>query len=119
MIWLVSQMWLLLIGAFAIGAFTSWWAFRRTGRNAAPAAPDPDEPLLYAEPLARERDDLTQIIGVETETQATLNKIGIYYLSQIASWSEAHVLWVEDKIGANGRIRNERWAEQAASLIDL
>ena len=119
MVWLISQMWLLLIGAFAIGAVTSWWAFGRASAPEPITAPDPDEPLLYAEPLARERDDLTQIIGVEADTQTALNGIGVYYLTQIASWSEAHMLWVEEKIGAGGRIRNERWSEQASSLIEL
>jgi predicted flap endonuclease-1-like 5' DNA nuclease len=118
MFWLISKIWLLLIGAFAIGALTSWWAFRANAAPARAAVADPDEPLLYAEPLARARDDLTQIIGVEAETQSALNAIGVYYLSQIASWSEAHMRWVEAKIGSEGRIRNERWSDQAASLIE-
>ncbi|MEL7487989.1 MAG: hypothetical protein AAGJ87_12330, partial [Pseudomonadota bacterium] len=63
-----------------------------------------------------ETDDLTQIIGLNADTQRKLNEMGIYHLYQIADWGPARIQWVEEKLGEPGRVDTERWVAQARSL---
>lgn len=123
MAWLVGQIWILLLLAFAVGAFVGVWA--ATARKKAPEAGaagaslgllHASEPgILLSEPDGRE-DDLTQIIGLDEDTEKRLNGLGVFHLRQIAAWSPSEARWVEMKLNEPGRVIRERWPEQAQSL---
>ena len=128
MLWLISQIWALLIAAFALGALTVWWLMRSAGRQSAsaPAAASPEiydasglaeAPALHAAETDGPRDDLTQIIGVDADTQKALNALGVFYFSQIAAWSARNARWIDGQFDDPGRVGRERWTEQAAGLV--
>lgn len=124
MIWLAAQMWILLLAAFAIGVAVGWWAWGLAKRNRNASAygslqsdSASSEPALYASPQNGEKDDLTQIIGLDEKTEARLNKIGVYHLRQIAAWTPKNVRWIEKKLGEQGRIEREHWIEQATTAL--
>lgn len=119
MIWLAAQMWLLLLTAFAIGVATGWLAWRqRVAIQSPTVGVDPHEPMLLATAPAKGGDDLTQIIGIDAGTAEELKSLGIHSIAQIASWNPGHALWIELRLGVLGRISNERWIEQAQTLVD-
>ncbi|MEO0400036.1 MAG: hypothetical protein AAF224_11530 [Pseudomonadota bacterium] len=128
MIWLAAQIWTYLVAAFALGLALGWF-LRTTHRNeqtlitdgALAQASDADElsmrePLLHMSAPTDAVDDLTQIIGLDTETAKRLNALGVYHFQQIAAWDEANIRWIEYRLDDPGRIDRERWPEQAASL---
>ena len=46
-----------------------------------------------------------------------LNGMGIWHYSQIASWGEAEVAWVDDNLdGFKGRVSRDEWVSQAKTL---
>ena len=128
MVWLASQMWLLLIIAFAMGLGVGWWAWSGGGRkstgsdNAAEisgtlgADLSAREPVLYDSPSHGPKDDLTEIIGVDEAMQNRLNAIGVFYLRQVAEWGPARVRWIEERLGEPGLIEQENWVDQARAL---
>lgn len=127
MIWLVAQMWALLLGAFLIGLAAGGFAFMRLDRNggarpAAGSAIDAAGAVQAAEPAILfdrpdgDPDDLTQIIGIDVATARRLNAIGVFHFRQIAGWDEASARWIELRLNEPGRVTRERWAEQAASI---
>lgn len=61
-------------------------------------------------------DDLKQIKGVGVKIEQSLNKLGVYTFSQIASWNEENVAWVDEHLVFKGRIQRENWIEQAKKL---
>jgi predicted flap endonuclease-1-like 5' DNA nuclease len=65
------------------------------------------------------RDNLKVLRGVGTLLEKELNKLGIYTLMQIASWSERQVLQFDQALSLKGKIKKERWVEQAKKLIAL
>lgn len=81
--------------------------------NAKSAGPKP--PTL---PGARDGkpDDLKQIKGIGPKIEASLYALGIFHIDQIAAWSKANADWVDAQLAFKGRIRRERWVEQAADL---
>ena len=137
MVWLVAHMWFLLICAFVLGIGLGWWIWgtqiiKSTSSNH--TAPDhvsiveqgslsEDETPVTRNGQKRfksakngDKDDLTQIIGLDEDTQKTLNRLGVMHLYQIADWGPARIKWIEDKIGEDGRIERERWVSQARTL---
>jgi predicted flap endonuclease-1-like 5' DNA nuclease len=69
-------------------------------------------------PRARngKRDDLKRINGLGALDESTLNNLGVFHFDQIAGWSEAQVLWMENHVFARGRIGHENWQQQARNL---
>ena len=69
-------------------------------------------------PRARngKKDDLKQINGLGALDESTLNNLGVFHFDQIAGWSEAQVLWMENHVFARGRIGQENWQQQARAL---
>ncbi len=118
----------LLITAFVLGMGVGKLFARSGERSVTPPAavaltepsgePEPAEPQLFSSPDAAPNDDLTEIIGLDAATADQLNAIGVYTVGQIAAWSTAHALWVEEKLNAPDRLRRERWIEQAITLRD-
>jgi len=62
------------------------------------------------------KDDLKQINGLGALDESTLNNLGVFHFDQIAGWSEAQVLWMENHVFARGRIGQENWQQQARDL---
>jgi predicted flap endonuclease-1-like 5' DNA nuclease len=87
--------------------------------KAAPASKrrrvDPKPATLDA-PRNGQPDDLKQIKGIGPKIEASLNAMGIYHLDQIAAWTKDNIDWVDGQLAFKGRIRRERWVEQAAEL---
>jgi len=94
----------------------------RTGPTAKPrgksGSSDPKPSTLPA-PRDGSPDNLTQIKGIGPKIQASLHAMGIYHLDQIAGWNKANVEWVDTRLAFKGRIRRERWVEQALELTRL
>ncbi|MEM6901338.1 MAG: hypothetical protein AAF583_16405 [Pseudomonadota bacterium] len=61
-------------------------------------------------------DDFTQIRGVTPEMKLTLNNIGIWRFTQIASWSRDHVAWIAEQLTSDGDTNYQDWVEQADVL---
>jgi NADH-quinone oxidoreductase subunit E len=62
------------------------------------------------------KDDLKRIEGLGALDESTLNNLGVFHFDQIAGWSEAQVLWMENHVFARGRIGRENWQQQARDL---
>lgn len=61
-------------------------------------------------------DDLTEINGIDLETEGRLNELGIHTHDQIAKWSDGNIEAVEGELGAVGRVSQEEWVSQAVIL---
>jgi len=61
-------------------------------------------------------DDLKEISGVGPKLEKTLNKLGFWHFSQIASWTKADVAIVDDELSFKGRIERDDWIKQATAL---
>ena len=90
------------------------------GEAAAAAQPtaisDDDRPEALNEPRSGTADDLKLISGVGPKIESILNSLGVFHYDQIASWTEATVVWVDEKLKFKGRIGRENWIEQAKTL---
>lgn len=73
-------------------------------------------PAPLSAPRDGQADDLKQIKGIGPKIEASLNALGIFHVDQIAAWTGANIDWVEGHLAFKGRIRRERWVEQAAEL---
>jgi len=64
-----------------------------------------------------DRDDLTQITGVDREGEVRLNEIGIHSYRDIARMSDSEVAATEARLGMEpGYMERSRWREQADLL---
>lgn len=61
-------------------------------------------------------DNLKQIKGIGPKIEASLYAMGVFHIDQIAGWTRANAEWVERQLAFKGRIRRERWVEQAIEL---
>lgn len=64
------------------------------------------------------RDDLKRIRGIGPKLESVLNGMGITTYAEIASWTEARVDEIDEKLHFHGRIRRDGWVEQARRLND-
>lgn len=62
------------------------------------------------------RDNLRRLIGIGPVNERRLNEHGITTFAQIAGWSATDVRSVEEYLQFDGRIKRERWVEQAKLL---
>lgn len=79
-------------------------------------APKTPQPQLLKAPKGK-ADDLTNIKGIGPKLSATLNDLGVFHFSQIASWTPENCDWIDDKLAFKGRVQREAWVEQARSLV--
>ena len=80
------------------------------------AAPEV-QPTLFESADAGPADDLKQISGIGPALEKALNRVGVWYLWQIANWNEEQVNYVDRRLGgAKGRIRRYDWVAQALEL---
>ncbi|HUG84218.1 MAG TPA: helix-hairpin-helix domain-containing protein [Euzebya sp.] len=61
-------------------------------------------------------DDLKRITGVGPKLESLLNEQGIITFAQLAALSEDDIDRLQDVLQFPGRIRRDRWVEQAARL---
>jgi predicted flap endonuclease-1-like 5' DNA nuclease len=91
-------------------------------RTALPASPAPvpiksaGKPVTLDQPRDGDPDNLKQIKGIGPKIEASLYAMGIFHIDQIAGWTRANVDWVDAQLAFKGRIRRERWVEQALEL---
>lgn len=121
MTWLITEMWTVLFVAFALGVAAGAWlivSHRRTDvdRTTTAKVTSASEPAILLHAPDGPKDDLTQIIGIDAQTERKLNDLGIYHLRQIAGWDEGASRWIEIRLNEPGRATRERWSEQAASI---
>lgn len=84
-------------------------------RSKPPKSADP-KPAVLAAPRDGRADNLKQIKGIGPKIEASLHAMGIFHLDQIAGWNKANIDWVDSHLAFKGRIRRERWVEQALDL---
>lgn len=80
--------------------------------------PKPNDPRPASLPGPRNgsADKLTQIKGIGPKIEASLHAMGVYHFDQIVGWSNDNIDWVDAQLAFKGRIRRERWVEQATEL---
>lgn len=71
---------------------------------------------LLAGPSGVSPDALSLIRGVGAAYAPALNELGLYYYRQLAEMSGADLAWIDTRLGAGGRVAEDRWAAQAAAL---
>lgn len=74
------------------------------------------KPATLAAPRDGHADNLKQIKGIGPKIEASLYAMGIFHIDQIAGWNKANIDWVDAQLSFKGRIRRERWVEQALEL---
>ena len=83
----------------------------------APAPVKQQGPRLMKSASFGKKDDLKRISGVGPKLERLLNKIGVFYFWQVASWSRDDVHQVDDLLEVfKGRIERDEWVKQARSL---
>ena len=77
-----------------------------------------DKPTnLLTAPREGHADDLKLIWGVGPKFEQVLNNAGIYHFSQIASWTDRELQWVDSQMGDfAGRALRDKWIEQCQKL---
>ena len=63
-------------------------------------------------------DDLTDIRGTGMREAVGLNRLGIYFYEQLASWTDSQTIAVADALGMSASsIFHDRWTAQARTLV--
>ena len=73
-------------------------------------------PVTLSAPRGGRADNLKQIKGIGPKIEASLHGLGIFHIDQIAGWTRANADWIDATLAYGGRIRRERWVEQAIAL---
>lgn len=77
----------------------------------------PGEPTILSAALYGKKDDLKQISGVGPKLERLLNRNGVYYFWQVASWSRQDIDVIDKRLDAfKGRISRDNWVTQAKQL---
>ncbi|MGI9293966.1 MAG: hypothetical protein ACR2PS_08275 [Pseudomonadales bacterium] len=90
--------------------------------NNASAMVNDDEVLVQAPAnlfsvAPRRVDKLQQIQGIGAKLERVLNNLGIYQFRQIAEFTAADLLWLDQQLGSfKGRMVRDNWVAQAESL---
>ncbi|MEO2012959.1 MAG: hypothetical protein ABGZ53_01175 [Fuerstiella sp.] len=62
-------------------------------------------------------DDLNIIRGIDTREAVTLNRLGVYFLPQLALWEHSEICVFADELGMTpSTLADEQWVEQAQTL---
>lgn len=75
-------------------------------------------PELLEAPRNGKKDNLTRIKGIGVKIEETLNNAGIFHFDQIAAWTEENIKWADANIAFPGRVKREKWVEQAKILAE-
>jgi len=78
---------------------------------------DEHKPELLTQAKDGAPDDLKLIWGVGPKLEAMLHDMGVFHFSQIASWNEMNLRWVDQNLKAfRGRALRDKWIEQSRRL---
>ncbi len=69
---------------------------------------------LLTEARGGEGDALTGLTGVGPAMEKKMHDAGVFHFDQIAAWDEAEIAYMEDQLGARGKIAG--WAAEAKDL---
>ena len=76
-----------------------------------------EEPKILSAALYGKKDDLKLISGVGPKLERLLNKNGVYYFWQVASWSRNDIKIIDERLDSfKGRISRDDWVSQAKQL---
>lgn len=79
--------------------------------------PSTGQPKILSAALYGKKDDLKQISGVGPKLERLLNKNGVFYFWQVASWSRSDIEVIDERLDAfKGRILRDGWVSQAREL---
>jgi predicted flap endonuclease-1-like 5' DNA nuclease len=62
-------------------------------------------------------DELTWIGAIGPYTESRLNEFGVRKFAQIAAWTPSNGRWIDEQLGAPGRVEKEDWIGQAKRLL--
>jgi predicted flap endonuclease-1-like 5' DNA nuclease len=68
-------------------------------------------------PQQGDGDKLRKIKGIGPKIESSLHALGVFHLVDIAGWTDADIERIDAHLAFKGRIRRERWVEQARDLI--
>jgi predicted flap endonuclease-1-like 5' DNA nuclease len=68
-------------------------------------------------PQEGDGDNLRKIKGIGPKIESSLHALGVFHLAEIAGWTDADIERIDAHLAFKGRIRRERWVEQARELI--
>ncbi len=92
---------------------------RKTPPAAAQTIEEGTRPEALSAPREGGADDLKMIKGVGPKLETLCNELGFYHFDQIAAWTPAEVVWVDEHLdGFKGRVSRDNWVEQARTLAD-
>jgi predicted flap endonuclease-1-like 5' DNA nuclease len=74
------------------------------------------EPTPAAVAPARPSEDLQRIMGIDADTEARLQALGVRRYEEIAAFTPQDVRRIDDALGLARRINRENWIEQAQVL---
>jgi predicted flap endonuclease-1-like 5' DNA nuclease len=75
------------------------------------------QPKILSAALYGKQDDLKQILGVGPKLERLLNKNGVFYFWQVASWSHGDIEVIDQRLDTfKGRISRDNWVSQAKQL---
>ncbi len=79
--------------------------------------PSAGQPTILSAALYGKKDDLKKISGVGPKLERLLNKNGVFYFWQVASWSRSDIEIIDRRLDAfKGRILRDGWVSQARQL---
>ena len=78
--------------------------------------PDDWRPVGLDAPRSGGADDLKKIRGIGPVLERTLYELGIYHFDQVAEFTEENVRWIDHTIAFPGRVKREKWVQQATKL---
>ena len=70
------------------------------------------------QPAPAKPEDLKVISGIGPKLELLLNKLGIFTLAQIASWSAEDAAKVDADLQLNGRVLRDDWRGQAKQMAE-
>jgi predicted flap endonuclease-1-like 5' DNA nuclease len=97
------------------------WKYEGDVKPASKAAPakktvaTDGKPELFTAPNGA-ADNLKLISGVGPKLEGTLNELGVWHFSQVASWRKKEIAWVDERLRFKGRIERDDWISQAKIL---
>lgn len=69
---------------------------------------------LLTEARGGTADELTKLTGVGPVMEKKMHEAGVFHFDQITAWDEAETAYMEDQLGARGKIAD--WAAEATDL---
>ena len=116
---LVTEIWLLLLLAGLLGLFCGWiiWGSGKKNRSL-----DPDDGAIVGKSLPEvsalpgrlnlevSPDDLRRIRGIGPKIEAQCHQLGIYSYAQIAAWTAEDIADIDVQLrGFEGRASRDDW----------